>query len=108
MKYSVQVAQAARRDLHEIFDYLVKKESREQAQLILDKITALLHSLQTLPDRGNFPPELEWLGIRRYREAHCTPFRVMYEVMKDEDIVHCVLDARRDVHAQLMHRLVRS
>lgn len=108
MKYSVQVAQTARNDLHDIFDYLVAKESREQAQLIFDKVTASLHALQTLPDRGNYPPELEHLGIRRYREIHCAPYRIVYEVMKDDVVVHCVLDARRDIHAQLLQRVVRS
>ncbi len=53
------------------------------------------------------PPELERVGVSRYREVHYKRYRIIYEVLGKTVYVHCVFDGRRDLQAVLERRLLR-
>lgn len=42
-----------------------------------------------------------------HREVRFKPYRVIYEVIQQEVLIHCVLDERRDMQALLGRRLIR-
>lgn len=107
MKYAVFLVSDAERDLIDIFDYLAKNDSLEQAREILTRLEKAVLALKTLPNRGNCPPELERIGLLDYREIHEPPYRILYQVRKNEVFVHCVLDSRRDLRTILLQRLLR-
>ncbi len=64
-------------------------------------------SLETLPQRGNIPPELEAAGITHYRELHEHPWRIIYEPLEAAVHVHWVFDSRRGVAGQLAQGMLR-
>ncbi|MDE8731426.1 type II toxin-antitoxin system RelE/ParE family toxin, partial [Desulfovibrio desulfuricans] len=60
-----------------------------------------------LPRRGNVPPELEIVGITRYREIHVHPWRIIYKALEAVVHVHWVFDSRRDVAGQFAQKMLR-
>ena len=60
-----------------------------------------------MPERGRIPPELERIGIREFRELILKPYRIIYSMAKNQVLVYCVLDGRRDLQDLLEERLLR-
>ncbi len=107
MKYSVKFSTDAEEDLFDIYCYIESVDSQTNAEEIINKLKALCHSLDELPGRGHIPPELEFVGVSEYREVHFNHYRVIYRIVGNEVIVHCVLDDRRDLQSLLERRLLR-
>jgi toxin ParE1/3/4 len=106
-RYRVRVTEEAERDLIDIYRYVAIHDSVEKAAHVLDHLEPLCSSLAELPLRGHIPPELDRIGVTRYREVHFKPYRIIYEVIGQDVFVHCVLDGRRDMQSVLERRLVR-
>ena len=107
MAFRVLLVEDAERDIDDIHSYIALSDSPERADRVLDALEELCDSLAELPGRGNVPKELRDLGITPYREVHHTPYRVIYQVLGDEVVIHCVLDGRRDMESLLQRRLLR-
>ncbi len=107
MKYSVLLLETAENDLYEIHYHLEMHDSAERADTLLDGIEQVIAGLTEMPERGHFPPELERIGMREYREVHFKPYRIVYAIAGTEVRIHCVLDGRRDMVTLLQHRLLR-
>lgn len=107
MKRRVTVVEAAERDLYELHHYVESNDSPERADALLDRLQQAVERLAEMPERGHFPPELERIGIREYREIHFKPYRIVYAIHGDTVIVHCILDGRRDMQSLLEDRLLR-
>ncbi|OGR37462.1 MAG: plasmid stabilization protein [Desulfovibrionales bacterium GWA2_65_9] len=107
MPHVVMLTADAERDLSDIFRYISRQDGPAQAGAVLDRLEAAVRSLSSLPGRGNFPPELERIGVRAFREIHEVPWRILYQVHGRKVFVLCILDARRDVQAQLQERMLR-
>ena len=107
MRYRILLVAAAKADLREIFRYVEQHDSAARADQLVDGIEQLIHSLSVMPERGHFPPELEAIGVREYREVHFKPYRIVYALHEDKVFVHCVLDGRRDMKTLLQQRLLR-
>jgi len=107
MKFSIVLIIAAKSDLREIFRYVELNDSLERADNLVDGIEQAITSLAEMPRRGHCPPELDKIGIREFREIHFKPYRIIYSIHKNEVIVHCVLDGRRDMQTLLQQRLLR-
>jgi len=107
MKHRVSLVESAERDLFELHLYVESNDSPERADALLDRLERTVASLEKMPERGHFPPELERIGIREYREIHFKPYRILYTIDGDTVIVHCILDGRRDMQSLLEHRLLR-
>ena len=107
MKSYIVISRDAECDLIDIWSYFASKEGIIEADKILSLIEETIKSIQTFPNKGHFPPELERLNESNYREIHCLPYRIIYKINKSEIVIHCVLDGRRDMHSLLTERLIR-
>jgi len=107
VKHRVSLVATAERDLYEIHLYVEANDSPARADNLLDGLERAVATLEEMPERGHFPPELDRIGIREYREIHFKPYRILYAIRGDSVVVHCVLDGRRDMQTLLEERLLR-
>jgi toxin ParE1/3/4 len=107
VKFKVHLVKDAEEDLFDIYRYVVQNDSTEKAEKLLDNLEMTIRKLEALPQRGHFPLELERIGIREYREVFSKPYRIIYQIIKSEVYVHCVLDGRRDLQDILQNRVLR-
>jgi toxin ParE1/3/4 len=107
MKYSIRLIKDAESDLVDIYRYVAQNDSDENADQLLDKLEQPIVSIETMPLRGHFPPELERIGVLDFREVFFKPYRIIYQVIKRSVYVHCVLDGRRDLQDLLQQRVLR-
>ena len=106
MSYVVRWSADAEHDLEAIADYIAEYDSLEHAQYVIDKILDAAGSLTTLPDKGNYPKELEAFGNREFRQIFFKPYRLIYQVAGKHVTVMLVADGRRDMLALLAKRLL--
>ena len=106
MKYRVLLTDDAVHDLEELDDYITAHDSPEGAEHVLRKIEDAFVSLEELPERGSYPPELAALGIHEYRELFFKPYRIIYRVQKKTIYVYLIADGRRDMQSLLARRLL--
>ena len=69
-----------------IYIYAAANAEQEQSDTILGKPDRAALALESFPQCGNVPSELEIVDITRYREIHAQPWRKIYEVL--EAVVH--------------------
>ena len=105
--FSVLITKETEKDIEDIFDYINKKDSLYSANYVLDELEKRIFSLNSAPERGHYPPELEIQGIKEFREVIFKPYRVIYEVNGQDVIVHLCVDGRRDMRTLLQRRLLR-
>lgn len=106
-RYRIRLAEDAEQDLIDITRYVVTYDSLEKATYVLDQLELLCLRLAEFPERGQVPPELDRIGVSSHREVHFKPYRVIYEVNRQDVLIHCVLKGRRDMQSLLARRLVR-
>jgi toxin ParE1/3/4 len=107
MKFSVHLVEDAEKDLLDIYRYVVRNDSVDCADSLIDKLEKTILRFETLPHRGHVPPELERIGVLEYREVFYKPYRIIYQVIKGSVYVHCVIDGRRDLLDLLQQRILR-
>jgi len=107
MKYVVHLVEDAEKDLFDIYYYVALNDSPEKAEKLLGYLEQTILKLETFPERGHYPPELERIGVREYREVFYKPYRIVYQILKSEVFIHCVLDGRRDLQELLQNRFLR-
>ncbi|MBI5739365.1 MAG: type II toxin-antitoxin system RelE/ParE family toxin [Nitrospirae bacterium] len=106
MKYEVRIDNIASLDLYAIYRYVAINDSPEKAEHLLDNIQKAITSLETMPARGNLPPELQRWGISDFREIFFKPYRIFYEMRGKTVFIHAVLDGRRNCEDLLQQRLL--
>jgi toxin ParE1/3/4 len=106
--YELRVAGDAQQDLQDIYDYVADNDSPAKADYVMERITAAVDSLRTLPARGSRPRELLALGESEYRQAFFKPYRIVYWIDEHARAVHILLvaDGRRDLRTLLTQRLL--
>jgi toxin ParE1/3/4 len=105
MTYSVRMTSAAWRDLEEIYEWIAENNSPENAGYVLDRLTEAAESIAALPSRGSRPKELP-PGVRsEYRQVFFKPYRVIYEVLRNEVVIHLIADGRRNLQSLFLRRL---
>jgi toxin ParE1/3/4 len=107
MKYTLFLIEDAETDLLDIYRYVAQNDSFENADRLLDKIEETIIKLSTMPLRGHIPPELERIGVLEFREVFYKPYRIIYQIIKSNVCVHCILDGRRDLQDLLQQRVLR-
>jgi toxin ParE1/3/4 len=108
MIYPVRLTAAARRDLEEIHNWISEHDSLESADYVLDCLNDAAHSISTFPHRGTRPKELS-IGLKReYRQVFFKPYRVIYEVINDQAVIHVIADGRRNLQFLLLRRLTEG
>ncbi|MBE9539689.1 MAG: type II toxin-antitoxin system RelE/ParE family toxin [Proteobacteria bacterium] len=105
--YRVLLSEEAEQDLIDIYRYIALHDCVENADYVLDQLESICSRLTDMPERGHIPPELSRIGITSHREVNFKPYRVIYEVIRQNVFVHCILDGRRDIPSLLERRLVR-
>jgi len=106
MKSIITLTGMAESDILDIHSYVELFDSPESADYLVDGITKAISSLEHMPDRGHYPPELAKIGIHEFQEIHFKPYRIVYSINGKEVIIHCVLDGRRDMQTLLQQRLL--
>ncbi|WP_010544515.1 type II toxin-antitoxin system RelE/ParE family toxin [Sphingomonas elodea] len=107
-RHTVYLTAGAETDLADIHGWIAAHRSPEQADAFLDLMLAKVESLETFPDRGGVPAELDALGIREFRQLVAPPYRLIYRVIVDHVFVLLVADGRRDFQALLERRLLSA
>lgn len=107
MKYKLLIDPLAKRDIVDIYNYVVESDSEESADRLLNNLENSCLNLEELPFRGHVPRELQGSGIKRFLEVHYKPCRIIYEIIDNIVYVHCVLDGRRNIQEILAERLLR-
>ena len=105
--FSVFFLSGAKQDLLQLHKYVALNDSLEKADRLIDDLQRTCSRLKTMPERGRIPPELERIGIREFRELILKPYRIIYSMAKNQVLVYCVLDGRRDLQDLLEERLLR-
>ncbi|MDA3927022.1 MAG: type II toxin-antitoxin system RelE/ParE family toxin [Kiritimatiellae bacterium] len=107
MTYSVLLLQDAEDDIFDIYQYIKSSDSLEAAEHVFCMLEKLCLSLENLPARGHVPIELASINVTMFLEVLHKPYRVIYEIDKNNVFVHCVLDGRRELQQILERRLLR-
>jgi toxin ParE1/3/4 len=107
-RYTVAVEPEAENDLNEIAEYIASHDSIDRAIDVSSRIERSFEALETFPNRGAHPKELLDYGNRDFREIYFKPYRIIYRVLEDDDLVIVVLiaDGRRDMQTLLTRRLL--
>lgn len=105
--FSVFLLSGAQQDLLQLHKYVALNDSLDKADRLMDDLQRTCSRLKTMPERGRIPPELERIGIRECRELILKPYRIIYSMAKNQVLVYCVLDGRRDLQDLLEERLLR-
>ena len=106
-KHQVIITFEAEKDILDIYDYIAKKDTLQNAEYVLDNLELLILSLEESPERGHYPPELSVQGIKEFKEVIFKPYRAIYEIIGSKVIVHLCVDGRRDMKTLLERRLIR-
>jgi toxin ParE1/3/4 len=104
-RYSVHLSFEVEADLLDLFEYIARQDSVENAYHVLAELEALILSLEQQAERGHYPPELIEHGVKDYREVLFKPYRVIYEVEGTRVFVLACFDGRRDMQSLLERRL---
>ncbi|NQU65049.1 MAG: type II toxin-antitoxin system RelE/ParE family toxin [SAR324 cluster bacterium] len=107
IKYRVLLSEEAEKDLKDISVYVARYDSPEKAILLLENLEETCVKLESYPNRGHVPTELERFAMDQYLEIYFKPYRIIYEIGKNEVFVHCIIDGRRDIESILRQRLLR-
>ena len=112
---AVQISRSAEADLRGIYRrHLARRGSDGEtgADALLDRLVAAAESLDTFPERGPVPPELDAIGIHDFRQLSLPPYRLIYlpelQHMPPKVTVLLIADSRRDFRTLLEERLLRS
>jgi len=106
-QYSVFLVAEAEDDIFDIYNYVAKYDSVDNADKFFGNLQNTINSLKLQPKRGSFLPELERIDVYEFREIHYKPYRIIYQITGDEVYVHCVLHGRRELQELLQQRLLR-
>ena len=108
MTCQVLLTEDAAHDLSDLYDYIAEHDAPAKADYVLDQLEEALNSLESFPERGRYPKELEALGIHEYREIFFKPYRILYRVIDERVYVLLISDGRRDMQSLLQRRLLRG
>jgi toxin ParE1/3/4 len=102
----VIVSRFAEDDLNEIIEYY-NSLSESYVQKTVQLFEHNILKLKEFPKSGRFVPELEKMGILKFRELIQGNYRIVYEINNDVVIVHTIIDARRNFEEIIFSKLMR-
>lgn len=107
MTFKVVILESAEYDLKELKIYIVKNFSRATWQTTYSKLKEVIRNLQSFPQAGSIPDEIEKLNLSQYRQVISGMNRIIYEVRQNTVYIHIIADTRRDMTTLLTRRLLR-
>ena len=108
MTAKVVILKSAEYDLQELKKYLIKDFSREVWLECYSKLKETIRNLQSFPQIGSIPVELEKLSLSQYRQVLSGINRVLYEIRHNTVYIHMIVDIRRDMVSLLQRRLLQK
>ena len=106
-EYTVNLTKEAETDLEEIVSYIAK-DSIQNALKIFDRLHNKVNSLNKMPERGRYVPELLDKNIRDYKELIESPWRIIYKIDENKVDVLSIIDGRRNLQEILLEKLLRQ
>ncbi|SFP25055.1 type II toxin-antitoxin system RelE/ParE family toxin [Hydrogenimonas thermophila] len=94
-------------DLESIIEY-IKTDSIKIAKDIFFDIKNQCNQLSTFPTSRRIVPELQQIGILRYRELIFKRWRIIYKIEKEKVFILIVVDSSRDIEDILFQRLLKD
>ena len=92
-------------DLESIIEY-IKIDSLDIAKKIFFEIKKECDDLHYFPQRKRIVPELQQIGILKYREIIYEKWRIIFKIDNTKVYVLLVLDSRRNLEDILFQRLI--
>ncbi len=87
-------------DLNDIAEYIAL-ENIVAAKQLVQSIFSKVERLETFPESGRIPPELEHLS---YREVVATPCRIFYKQEENRVFILYVMREERDLRKFLLNK----
>jgi toxin ParE1/3/4 len=87
-------------DLNDIAEYIAL-ENVVAAKQLVQSIFLTVERLETYPESGRIPPELEHLS---YREVVTSPCRIFYKQEKNQEFILYVMREERDLRKFLLNK----
>lgn len=106
MRFAVELTSGAARDLEDICDGLAMRRGADDADALLDLFLSKIATLESFPQRGTIPKELETLGVLDFRQLNMEQFRLIYRVLGQTVYIVLIADGRRDMQSLLQQRLL--
>lgn len=94
-------------DLESIVNY-IKTDSIEIAKKIFFAIKEECNSLYYFPERKRIVPELQQIGIIKYREIIYQRWRIIYKIDNTKVYILLVVDSNRNLEDILFQRLIKT
>lgn len=92
-------------DLESIIEY-IKIDSVDIAKKIFFEIKKECENLHYFPQRKRVVPELQQIGILKYREIIYERWRIIFKIDNTKVYVLLVVDSRRNLEDILFQRLI--
>jgi len=106
-KYSVVWTKNAQFDLELIIDY-IKPSNKTIAKDIFFEIKKECDTLYFMPTRKRVVPELQHIGILKYREIIYKRWRIVFKVEESKVWVLLVVDCSRNLEDLMFQRLLNN
>jgi len=106
-KYSVVWTKNAQFDLELIIEY-IKPSSKLIAKDIFFEIKKKCDNLYFMPTRKRVVPELQHIGILKYREIIYKRWRIVFKVEESKVFVLLVVDSNRNLEDLMFQRLLNN
>ncbi len=106
-KYSVVWTKNAQFDLELIIEY-IKPRSKTIAKNIFFEIKKECDNLYFMPTRKKIVPELQHIGILKYREIIYKRWRIVFKVEESKVSVLLVVDNSRNLEDLMFQRLLNN
>ena len=106
-KYSVVWTKNAQFDLELVIEY-IKPSSEVIAKEIFFEIKKECDNLYVMPTRKRVVPELQHIGIFKYREIIYKRWRIVFKIEESKVYVLLLVDSSRNLEDLLFQRLLNN
>lgn len=106
-KFEVKWTQSAKFDLESIIEY-IKADSIDIAKKIFFEIKEECNNLYYFPERKRVVPELQQIGITKYREIIHKRWRIIFKIDNATVYILLVIDSSRNLEDILFQRLINK
>ena len=104
-KHTVIWTKSATNDLELIIEY-IKIDSIKTAKEIFLQLKRECQVLELMPERKRVVPELQQIGVSKYREVIYKRWRIIFKIEEFKVFVLIVVDSSRNLEDLLFQRLI--
>jgi len=105
--YKVIWSNNAEFDLENIIEY-IKLDSIDIAKNIFFEIKEECQKLYYFPEKKRIVPELQQIGIAKYRELIYKRWRIIFKIKNKKVFILLVVDSSRNIEDILFQRLLKG